>query len=205
MKQPPRTKDLDACKIAIRQLVESLAPEYVSAWFEANNFQNNVSEGEGDDLRELGRAHVLQDDQGTVHALKRAVFKAGLAEVVAHGSIGADLRHLYGNLRWEKCWRRLLKNMDDVLMGAPSLEALEEMITEFLLSCQDKNIKLKPSMFVISTCVEFGGCRISADRLRDKGFIFITPKEGRVRAFSELKHPSTKREAQVWAGMVSSL
>ena len=79
------------------------------------------------------------------------------------------------------------------------------MITEFLLSCQAKNIKLKPSKFFISTCVEFGGCRISADRLRDKGFIFIKPKEGRVRAFSELKRPSTKREAQVWAGMVSSL
>ena len=71
-----------------------------------------------------------------------------------------------GNLRWEKCWQCLLKNMDDVLMGAPSLQALEEMIAEFLLSCKDKNIKLKPSKFVISTCVEFGGCRISSDRLR---------------------------------------
>ena len=30
-------------------------------------------------------------------------------------------------------------------------------------------------------------------------------KKGRIRAFSELKRPSTKREAQVWAGMVSSL
>ena len=68
--------------------------------------------------------------------------------------------------------------MDDVLMGAPTLEALEAMITEFLLSCQAKNIKLKPSKFYISTCVEFGGCRISADRLRDKGFIFIKPKAG---------------------------
>ena len=50
----------------------------------------------------------------------------------------------------------LLKNMDDVLMGAPTLEALEVMITEFLLSCQAKNIKLKPSKFFISTFVEFG-------------------------------------------------
>ena len=89
-------------------------------------------------------------------------------------------------------------------MGAPSLQALEEMIAEFLLS-SEKNIKLKPSKFIISTCVEFGCCRISSDRLRDKGFIFIKPKEGRIRAFSELKRPETKREAQVWAGMVSSL
>ena len=103
-----------------------------------------------------------------------------------------------GNVRWEACWRKLLKNMDDVLMGAPTLEALEAMVEEFLQSCHAKNIKLKPSKFVISTCVEFGGCRISADRLRDKGFIFIQPKEGRVRAFAELKRPSTKREAQVW-------
>ena len=64
---------------------------------------------------------------------------------------------------------------------------------------------MKPSKFEISTCVEFGGCRISADRHRDKGFIFIQPKEGRVRAFAELKRPSTKWEAQVWSGMVSSL
>ena len=53
-------------------------------------------------------------------------------------------------------------------MGAPSLQALEEMIAEFLLSCKDKNIKLKPSKFIISTCIEFGGCRISAERLKDK-------------------------------------
>ena len=91
------------------------------------------------------------------------------------------------------------------MMGAPTLQVLEEMIAEFLLSCKAKNIKLKPSKFIISTCIEFGGCRISAERLKDKGFIFIKPKENRIRAFSELKRPTTKREAQVWAGMVSSL
>ena len=95
--------------------------------------------------------------------------------------------------------------MDDVLMGAPTLEALEAIIEEFLQSCHAKNIKLKGTKFVISTCVEFGGCRISTDKLNDKGFIFIQPKEGRVRAFEELKRPTTKQEAQVWSGMVSSL
>ena len=98
-----------------------------------------------------------------------------------------------------------MKNMDDILMGAPDLESLEPMIEEFLQSCHAKNIKLKGTKFVISTCVEFGGCQISADKLNDKGFIFIQPKEGRVRAFEELKRPTTKREAQVWSGMVSSL
>ena len=79
------------------------------------------------------------------------------------------------------------------------------MIEEFLQSCHAKNIKLKGTKFLISTCVEFGGCRISHDTLNDKGFVFIQPKEQRVRAFEELKRPSTKREAQVWSGMVSSL
>ena len=68
-------------------------------------------------------------------------------------------------------------------MRAPDLESLEAMMDEFLQSCHAKNIELKGTKFVISTCVEFGGCRISADRLKDKGFIFIQPKEGRVRAF----------------------
>ena len=53
--------------------------------------------------------------------------------------------------------------------------------------------------------MEFGGCRISHDTLNDKGFVYIQPKEQRIRAFEELKRPSTKKEAQVWSGMVSSL
>ena len=99
----------------------------------------------------------------------------------------------------------MIKNRDDILMGAPTLEALEAMIAEFLQSCHAKNIKLKGTKFLISTCVEFGGCRISHDTLNDKGFVFIQPNEQRVRAFEELKRPCTKREAQAWLGIVSSL
>ena len=58
-----------------------------------------------------------------------------------------------GNVRWEACWRQLIKNMDDILMGAPTLEALETMIEEFLQSCHAKNIKMKGTTFAISTCV----------------------------------------------------
>ena len=83
-------------------------------------------------------------------------------------------------------------------MISPTLKALEAMIKEFLQSCHAKNIKLKGTKFVISTCVEFGGCRISADNLNDKGFIFIQSKEGRVRAFEELKRPTTQWEAPGW-------
>ena len=52
-----------------------------------------------------------------------------------------------GDLRWANCWERLLKNMDDVMMGAPTLQALEEMIAEFLMSCKAKNIKLKQVLY----------------------------------------------------------
>merc|ERR1712240_409686 len=76
---------------------------------------------------------------------------------------------LDGNIRWEACWRQLIKNMDDILMGAPTLKALKAMIEEFLQSCHAKNIKLKGTKFVISTCVELEGCRISHDTLNDKG------------------------------------
>ena len=97
----------------------------------------------------------------------------------------------------------LSSNLDEMRFSMnDKTEALEEMKAEF---CKAKNIKLKPSKFFISNCIEFGGCRISAERLKDKGFIFIKPKENRIRAFSELKRPTTKREAQVWSGMVSSL
>ena len=43
-----------------------------------------------------------------------------------------------------------MKNMDDILMGAPDLEYLEAMMEEFLQSCHAKNIKLKGTKFVIS-------------------------------------------------------
>ena len=69
--------------------------------------------------------------------------------------------------------------------------------------CQEKNIKLKPSKFVISTEVEFGGCIISRETMTDS--VFIEPKHNRITAFEELKKPTTKRELQVFAGMISSL
>ena len=71
----------------------------------------------------------------------------------------------------------MINNMDDILMGAPTLAKLESMIEEFLQSCHEKNNKLKGSKFLISSCVEFGGCRSSHNTLNDKGFIYMQPKE----------------------------
>ena len=93
--------------------------------------------------------------------------------------------------------------MDDVLIAGRDMEDLKGKLHTFLGFCQEKNIKLKPSKFLVSTEVEFGGCIISRETLGDS--VFIEPKHNRILAFEELKKPTTKRELQVYAGMCSSL
>ena len=93
--------------------------------------------------------------------------------------------------------------MDDVLIAGRDMEDLKSKMHTFLGFCQEKNIKLKPSKFMISTEVEFGGCIISRETMGDS--VFIEPKHNRIMAFEELKKPTTKRELQVFAGMISSL
>ena len=97
------------------------------------------------------------------------------------------------------------KNMDDVLFAAKTLEELELMLTNFFNFCSKKNIKLKGSKFCVSQEVEFGGVRISAAELNRKDCVFIEPRDQRLRAFDQLSRPTTKKECQVWAGMVASL
>ena len=36
-----------------------------------------------------------------------------------------------GKVRYDRCWRKILKNMDDVLFSAESLKELEEMLEEY--------------------------------------------------------------------------
>ena len=84
-------------------------------------------------------------------------------------------------------------------------EELERMLTKFFDFCLRKNIKLKGSKFCISEHVEFGGVRISRAELGHKDCVFIEPRNQRLRAFDQLSRPTTKKEAQVWAGMVASL
>ena len=98
-----------------------------------------------------------------------------------------------------------LKNMDDWLLHAPTLEKLEEKITKLMLFCRDKNLKLNPSKLNVSEEVEFGGTVISHEVVKNESVIFIAPKSKRILAFEELKRPGTKKEAQVWCGMLSSL
>ena len=58
---------------------------------------------------------------------------------------------------------------------------------------------------VISEEVEFAGSAIRAEKKNDNDVIHIVPREKRVQSFFELKKPQTKKELQVWCGMVSSL
>ena len=70
---------------------------------------------------------------------------------------------------------------------------------------EEKSIKLKGSKLIISQVVEFGRCRISRKMLGAKGCVFFEPKQQRIRAFEQLNHPISKKEAQVFLGMVASL
>ena len=58
---------------------------------------------------------------------------------------------------------------------------------------------------VISEEVEFAGTAIRAEKIQEEDVVNILPREKRIQAFMELKKPETKKEMQVWCGMVSSL
>merc|ERR1711888_164511 len=95
--------------------------------------------------------------------------------VLSHGiSSASDLFNMMsdGNSRFGDLWRCSLKNMDDVLIAGRDMEDLKSKMHTFLEFCQEKNIKLKPSKFVISTEVEFGGCIISRQTMGESVFYF---------------------------------
>ena len=109
-----------------------------------------------------------------------------------------------GDVRYEG-FEKIHKNMDDLLFAARSIQELEEMLIKFLEFCQSKNIKLKGSKLFVSETVEFGGVRICREELGRRDSVFIEPKKQRIHAFEALGRPTTKREAQVWCGMIASL
>ena len=108
-----------------------------------------------------------------------------------------------GSMRYDGS--EAIKNMDDTLLHGQTLEELEEKLKVFMKYCETKNLKLKPSKIVISEEVEFAGTAIRAEKKHDNDVVHILPMEKRVQAFMELKKPKTKKELQVWCGMVSSL
>ena len=52
---------------------------------------------------------------------------------------------------------RVVKNIDDLLFYHRTLEGAIKELESFLKFCVAKNLKLKPSKFVIGEEVEFGG------------------------------------------------
>merc|ERR1712044_143537 len=98
-----------------------------------------------------------------------------------------------------------IKNMDDIMMHGQTLEELKKKLIVFLKYCEEKNLKLKPSKMVISEEVEFAGSAIRAEKKNETDVVHIVPREKKIQTFFELKKPTTKKELQVWCGMVSSL
>ena len=99
----------------------------------------------------------------------------------------------------------ILKNMDDFLLAGETLEELHKKIKKLLEFCVSKNLKLNPKKFMISEEVNFGGCKISAETIKDEEIVFITPKDGRVKGLSDMPKPKTKKQIQSFCGMISSL
>ena len=71
----------------------------------------------------------------------------------------------------------ILKNMDDYLIHARSLEDLEKKLEKFMVFCKEKNLKLSPNKFFISEEVEFGGSTVSAEKCANDDLVFISPKK----------------------------
>ena len=100
---------------------------------------------------------------------------------------------------------RVVKNMDDVLFYHSTLEGAIKELERFLGFCRKKNLKLKPSKFCIGEEVEFGGALITSETVGSKNVVNILPKSQRVQAFQNLRRPKTRKEVQVFCGMMTSL
>lgn len=108
-----------------------------------------------------------------------------------------------GEVRWEG--NNVLKNMDDWLLSGRTLEELQGKMEKLLTFCQSKNLKLNPEKLLVSEEVEFGGTVISAEKVNGEEIIFIDPKDKRVAAFTDMPKPKTKKEVQIFCGLLSSL
>ena len=58
---------------------------------------------------------------------------------------------------------------------------------------------------MISEEVQFGGSVVSAEMVQGEDVLKILPRHKRIKAFENLKKPETKKEAQSFCGMLSSL
>ena len=85
------------------------------------------------------------------------------------------------------------------------MEDLEKKSEKFRKFAKEKNLKLNPKKFYISEEVEFGGSMVSSEKCENEDLIFISPKNKRIKSIEELRKPRTKKDCQVFCGMLASL
>ena len=107
-----------------------------------------------------------------------------------------------GNLRSEE---NVLKNVDDIAFATETIEELREMIYEFMEMAATKNLKLSPKKFQIGEQIKFGGVIISSEVIKNKHVTFISPSSEKIDALLEIEEPTSKKELQIFCGLVSSL
>ena len=90
---------------------------------------------------------------------------------------------------------QILKNVDDFLIWAATLEELEVQINKLMEMCKKMNLKLSPAKFKISDSVKFGGTIISSKKLKDGHVIFMDPPDKRVVAVTEMPNPRIRRKS----------
>ena len=93
--------------------------------------------------------------------------------------------------------------MDDMLLGARTLDMLERRLEVVLQVCRGKNAKLSPSKFTLGQKVEFGGHIINYDITSNS--VSITPSLDKLQTVRDLQEPRSKSEAQSLVGFLSQL
>ena len=88
----------------------------------------------------------------------------------------------------------IAKNMEDFLLYGRNLKELQENLEKFLSFASEKNLKLKTKKFIIGSQVEFRGCVLTAEKIRNEELIFIAPKGKRIKAFEELRKLQNKHD-----------
>ena len=76
---------------------------------------------------------------------------------------------------------------------------------KFFKFAETKNLNLKKKKFVIGSELEFGGSILTVEKVKNEELIFIAPKSKRIQAFAELRKPASKKDCQIFSGMLSSL
>ena len=89
-----------------------------------------------------------------------------------------------------------VKNVDDFMIWAATLEELEVQINKLMAMCKKMNLKLSPAKFKISDSVKFGGTIISSKKIKDGHVIFMDPPDKRVVAVTGSQGP-------LWNGFIT--